>query len=148
MEQLPASLDQFKQGRDIDFNLVTDNLKSYNIATLKCKRHWDNIRKRMREYKSRESDFLLQARSQISCDFNSGILNQFPTRLNAYNQEIFKRFRKSDSDPKFGLVKSFKAIETDTEALGSSFCDFLFDPNPQQADSVGLEELGERVKGI
>jgi hypothetical protein len=144
VEQQPDSMEQFKQGRNIDFNLITDNLKSSsNIPSQKVKRHWDNARKRLKEYSRRESEYLLQARSKLNCDFNTGILNQFPTRLNAYNQEISKRFPKSDTESKHGLARSFKAIETDTEALGNSFCDFLFDPNPQQADSVGLETLEE-----
>jgi hypothetical protein len=39
-------------------------------------------------------------------------------------------------------------MESGTEALSSSFCEFLFEPNPQQADSVGLDTLQEQVKEV
>jgi hypothetical protein len=60
VEQQPDSMEQFKQGRNIDFNLITDNLKSSsNIPSQKVKRHWDNARKRLKEYSRRESEYLL-----------------------------------------------------------------------------------------
>ena len=118
---------------EVDFGLIADNLKNHNVPNLKCKRLWEQSKRRLRDFQRRESEFLLQARSKITYDFNRDTLNQFPKRLKSY---------------KCPEASNLEEFERETMNLSEQFSSLLFEPNPQQGDAVTLSELTKGVEKV
>ena len=58
--------------------------------------------------------------------------------MKLYNKLLQK---ETDTNKTESFSQQISALESNTSALSSKLSEFLFDPNPQQADSAGLDEL-------
>ena len=62
--------------------------------------------------------------------------------MKLYNKLLRKQTEKeTDTSKNESFAHQISALESSTSALSSKLSAFLFDPNPQQADSAGLDEL-------
>jgi hypothetical protein len=78
--------------RRIDFVKVCESLPQVNLSVKQAQKHWEQFKRRLREYNKRESEFIALARLEVSKESNFGQTCEkrvnFLQRMKIYDQRL------------------------------------------------------------
>ena len=146
----------------IDFVKACEQLPQANLSVKQAQRHWDQFRRRLREYNKRESEFVSLARLEVNKEASFGNTCEkrvnFLKRMKLYDQRLQQTVQKPHSMFQSDFqsakpTKILKKIEKRDSKLALAtqhYSRFILgpEPNPQQAkffDRIHMSELKESV---